>query len=87
MTPLRKTPAQLSAVTLVAGHYTYTCDDVNAAIVKMFDNLHRAGAIDNCEAYVLASVKAAIMRYVDAFNLRGSTSKLLRARDGGRNSA
>jgi len=74
---LRKTPAQLSAVTLVAGHYTYTCDDVRAAIVKMFGNLHSVGAIEACEAYVLASVKAAIMRYVDAFNLRGSTSKLL----------
>ena len=74
---LRKMPAQLSAVTFVAGHYTYACDDVKAAIVKMFDNLHGAGAIDDCEAYILASVKAAIMRYVNAFNLRGSTSKLL----------
>lgn len=76
---LRRSPAQLRAVTLVTGHYTYTCEDVKAAIVKMFDNLHRVGAIDDCAAYVMASVKAAIMRYVDAFNLRGSTSKVLQA--------
>lgn len=73
---LRNNPAQLAAVTLVTGHYTYYCDDVKAAIEKMFDNLQRAGAVDDCRSCVMGSVKLAIMRYVDAFNLRGSASKI-----------
>ena len=74
---LRRSPAQLKAVTWVAGHYTYYTDAVKAAIAKMHDNLKRARVVEDPEGEVMDAVKTAIMRYVDAFRLRGSTAKIM----------
>jgi len=73
-------PTELRAVTLVAGHYVYYDEKVKEATIKLYRNLEKHGIVEDPEAYVTSAVKKAIMRYVDAFNLRGSTSKIMMAR-------
>ena len=70
-------PAELRAVTVVCGHYVYYDEKVREAIGKLYSNLKKNELLENPEAYVTKTVKKAIMRYVDAFNLRGSTSRIL----------
>lgn len=75
---LRDMPAELRAITLVCGHYVYYDESVREAVNKLYSNLKRHKVFKNPEAYVMEAVKKAIMRYVDSFNLRESTSKILK---------
>ncbi len=76
-------PAELRAVTVVCGHYVYYDEKVREAINRLYSNLKRDGILENPEAYVMESVKKAVTRYVDAFNLRGSTSKIIKVTKSG----
>jgi len=73
---LRKMPHELMFVTELAGHYVYYKPEVNNAIKTMYSNLKKE-RIENPEAIVMHAVKNEIMRYVCAFNLRGSTERIL----------
>ena len=75
---LQEKSAELRAVTVVCGHYVYYDEKVKEAIGRLRNNLKKYGLFENPEAYVMESVKKAIMRYVDAFNLGGSTSKIIK---------
>ena len=75
---LRSMPAELRAVTLTAGHYVYYDGKVREAILRLYSNLKKHAIVNEPEGYVVSAVKKAIMRYVDAFNLRGSTAKILK---------
>ncbi len=70
--------AEMCALTLVCGHYIYYDEKVKEAINKLYSNLKKYKLFENPEAYVMKAVKKAIMRYVDAFNLKGSTSMILK---------
>ncbi len=71
-------PAELRAVTVVCGHYVYYYEKVRKAIGRLYSNLKKNTFLENPEVYVMKAVKKAIMRYVDAFNLRGSASKIIK---------
>jgi tagatose-1,6-bisphosphate aldolase non-catalytic subunit AgaZ/GatZ len=75
---LQEKSAELRAVTVLCGHYIYYDEKTREAINRLYSNLKRHGLFENPEAYVMEVVKKAIMRYVDAFNLRGSTSKIVK---------
>jgi hypothetical protein len=75
---LQERSAELRAATVVCGHYVYYDEKTREAINRLYSNLKRHGLFENPEAYVMEVVKKAIMRYVDAFNLRGSTSKIVK---------
>jgi hypothetical protein len=75
---LKDMPGELRAVTGVCGHYVYYDEKVKEAINRLYNNLKERRLLKNPEAYVMKAVKKAVMRYVDAFNLRGSTLKILR---------
>ncbi len=75
---LRSMLAELRAVTVVCGHYVYYDEKIRESINGLYSNLKRHGLSENPEAYVMEAAKKAIMRYVDAFNLRGSTSKIIK---------
>ncbi|MFH0964226.1 MAG: class II D-tagatose-bisphosphate aldolase, non-catalytic subunit [Planctomycetota bacterium] len=74
---LKSKPAELLAVTHVAGHYVYYEDEIRDATAKLFSNVKKRGLVEDPAAVVMSAVRAAIMRYAGAFNLRGSTSKIL----------
>ncbi len=76
---LKDMPAQLRTTTLVAGHYVYYDQKVKRAIAKLYNNLRKSDILKEPETYVMSAVRDAIMRYVDAFSLRSSTSKILGA--------
>ncbi len=59
------------------GGYVYD-EKVREAIKRLYSSLKRHKLFENPEAYVIRAVKKAIMRYLDAFNLRGSSSKILK---------
>ncbi len=75
---LQEKSAELRAVTVVCGHYIYYDEKVRETIDRLYNNLKKNELLENPEAYVMKAVKKAIMRYVDAFNLRGSTSKIIK---------
>ena len=72
---LRSIPAELRAVTVVCGHYVHHDKKVREVINKLYSNLKRWGLSENPEAYAMETVKKAIIRHADAFNLRESISK------------
>jgi len=76
---LRTRPAELRAVTLATGHYVYYDPLVKETTERLFENLKAHGILADPQGYVDSAVSAAIMRYVDAMNLRGSTQKILEA--------
>lgn len=76
---LNEDPFKKLAATLVSGHYVYYEDEVARAIEALYGNLRDCGAVEDPQGYVMQAVKGAIMRYVDAFRLRGSTETILRA--------
>ena len=78
---LRNMPDELRAVTLLAGHYVYYDKDVREAVFELYDNLNKQGLVDKPEDYVASAIKKAIVRYVEAFNLCGSASKIQAALD------
>ena len=61
-----------------AGHYVYYDQKVKKAIAKLYSNLRKNNILENPEGYIRSAVRNVIMRYIDAFNLRGSTSKILK---------
>lgn len=80
---LQEKSAELRAVTVVCGHYVYYDEKVKEAIDSLHNNLKKNELLENPEAHVMKAVKKAIMRYVDAFNLRGSTSKIIKVAKSG----
>jgi hypothetical protein len=74
---LKSMSAELRAVTIVTGHYVYYDEEVKKAITTLYSNLKKNGVLEEPEAYVASALRRAIMRYIDAFNLRRSTSKIL----------
>ncbi len=76
---LQEKSAELRAVTVVCGHYIYYDEKVRETIDRLYNNLKKNELLENPEAYVMKAVKKAIMRYVDAFNLRRITSKISEA--------
>lgn len=58
----------------ICGHYTFNDPLVKAEAAKMYENLEWAGL--NPHRIVVNAVMDSIERYVDAFNLEGTTSKI-----------
>ncbi|MDQ0204647.1 class II D-tagatose-bisphosphate aldolase non-catalytic subunit [Pectinatus haikarae] len=63
-------------ITEISGHYTFNNDRVKQETAKLYDNL-AANGIDG-EKYVIYKIKNSIDRYVECFNLKGLTSKLMK---------
>lgn len=63
-------------ITEISGHYTFNNDCVKQEIEKLYKNLSTSGI--NGEKYVIYKIKDSIDRYVECFNLRGLTSKLMK---------
>ena len=76
---LNKDQDKLMVVTLVAGHYIYYDQKVRQATLHLYDNLRMNGIVAEPQNYVVDAIKKEILRYVDNFNLRGSTTKILTA--------
>lgn len=74
---LQNMPDELKAVTLIAGHYVYYDSEVEKAIQQLYRNLKEHNIFDDPQAYVMRAVKNAILRYIEAFKLKGSTSQIL----------
>lgn len=60
----------------IAGHYTFNTESVKQSLAKLFENLGQI-KID-AERYVINKLKASLNTYVNAFNLEGSTSRILK---------
>ena len=69
-------PAKLEEITAVCGHYTFNRADVREARTKLYAHAMDLQISDLPETTLVDPVKEAIMRYVDAFNLRGLNSRL-----------
>ncbi|WP_440897835.1 class II D-tagatose-bisphosphate aldolase non-catalytic subunit [Amphibacillus sp. Q70] len=69
---------QLQAEILdIAGHYTFNEDEVKAEIEKMYSNL-KAHHIDG-QRYVVDHIKRPIRDYAECYNLKGTTSRIIKA--------
>ncbi|RKY00736.1 sugar-phosphate kinase [Candidatus Poribacteria bacterium] len=69
-------PELLRKVTEISGHYVLSDEEVMAARRRMFDNLRSSGALPDPEGWVRDRVKEAIMKYVEAFNLKGLVERM-----------
>ena len=67
----------MKVVTLIAGHYVYYDARVEKATKQLYRNLKGHGIIDNPQTYVEQAIKKAILRYVETFKLKGSTTKIM----------
>ena len=56
---------------MVCGHYVFEDEDVKKARKKLYENVKTLKITDDPEALVMKAVKASIMKYVNAFNLKG----------------
>jgi D-tagatose-1,6-bisphosphate aldolase subunit GatZ/KbaZ len=65
----------VAEITEIGGHYTFDSDSVKLEIQKLYQNLREAG-IDG-ESFVINSLKKALDRYVECFNLGGLTTKIM----------
>jgi len=70
-------PEKLEQVTMVCGHYVFEDEDVKKARVKLYKNVKALKITDDPEAVVIKAVKASIMKYVDAFNLKGLNNLII----------
>jgi hypothetical protein len=68
---IAQTPEKLKEVTVVCGHYVFNREDIREARRKLYDNLIALKITDSPVTDVVNTVKEVIMRYVDAFNLKG----------------
>ncbi|WP_404331760.1 class II D-tagatose-bisphosphate aldolase non-catalytic subunit [Mesobacillus maritimus] len=59
----------------IAGHYTFNDEEVKAEINKLYDNLNKAN-IDG-QRFVVDHIKRPIRDYVECYNLKGSTSRII----------
>ncbi|MCX8132093.1 MAG: class II D-tagatose-bisphosphate aldolase, non-catalytic subunit [Clostridia bacterium] len=64
----------------VCGHYFYSKDELEAARKTLFANVKKLNIMKNPEEYVKNNIKTGIQRYVDAFNLKNLTSKVMEYR-------
>lgn len=74
---IAQTPAKLEEVTVVCGHYVFNWENIREARRKLYDNLIALKITDSPATKVVDAVKEAIMKYVDAFNLKGLNSHLM----------
>lgn len=72
---LLKDEKSINLILDISGHYTFNNDAVKKEIENLFVNLAEAGV--NGEEYVIYKIKESLDRYVECFNLKGLTSKLL----------
>lgn len=70
-------PESKEIVILACGHYFYSKDELVKARAVLFDNIRRFNIYKDPENYVKDNIKKGIKRYVDAFNLKNLTSKIL----------
>jgi len=73
---IAQTPEKLKEVTVVCGHYVFNREDIREARRRLYDNLIALEITDSPVTNVVDAVKEAIMRYVDAFNLKELNSYL-----------
>ncbi|MFC3781837.1 class II D-tagatose-bisphosphate aldolase non-catalytic subunit [Bacillus chungangensis] len=67
---------ELSASILdIAGHYTFNNDEVKKEIHALYDNLSKV-SIDG-QRFVVEHIKRPIRDYVECYNLKGSTSRIM----------
>jgi tagatose-1,6-bisphosphate aldolase non-catalytic subunit AgaZ/GatZ len=59
----------------IAGHYTFNNDEVKAEIDKLYENLRKVN-IDG-QRFVVEYIKRPIRDYVECFNLKGSSTRIL----------
>jgi tagatose-1,6-bisphosphate aldolase non-catalytic subunit AgaZ/GatZ len=64
-------------IIMVNGHYFYNKTDVTEARRILYKNIEDLNILPNAEYYVKANIKNGIQRYVDAFNLKNLTSKIM----------
>ena len=69
-------PEKLAEVTAVCGHYVFDRDDVQEARRKLYRNVIELKITNSPETVLIDAVKASIMKYVDAFNLKGINQNL-----------
>jgi D-tagatose-1,6-bisphosphate aldolase subunit GatZ/KbaZ len=74
---IAQTPAKLEEVTVVCGHYVFNQESIREARQKLYSNLVALEITESPATEVVDAVKEAIMKYVDAFNLRGLNSHLM----------
>lgn len=70
-------PEKLEEVTVVCGHYVFNQKDIREAREKLYDNLIALKITDSPVTKVVDAVKEAIMKYVNAFNLKELDSRLM----------
>lgn len=59
----------------IAGHYTFNTEEVKTEIYKLYKNLNKVN-IDG-RRFVIDYIKRSIRNYVECFNLKGSTTRIL----------
>ena len=70
-------PAKLAEVTRVCGHYVFNREAIREARRKLCDNLTALEITNSPITSAVDAVKEAMMKYVDAFNLKGLSSYLM----------
>ena len=71
-------PEKLAEITAVCGHYVFDRDDVQEARKKLYKNVTQLKITDSPETVLIDAVKASIMKYVDAFSLKGLNLHLIK---------
>ena len=68
---------RLKDVTLVCGRYVFDEKNVRPARKQLFNNFKKVSPLRNPEAEIIESIKKSIRPWIKAFNLKGTTSKIL----------
>ncbi|MBD3183451.1 sugar-phosphate kinase [Candidatus Poribacteria bacterium] len=68
---------KLDDVTSVCGHYVFEVDEVKASRKRLYDNVKTLGIAESPERVLVDAVKDSIMSYVNAFNMKGISNKVL----------
>jgi tagatose-1,6-bisphosphate aldolase non-catalytic subunit AgaZ/GatZ len=74
---IAEAPERLDEVTVVCGHYVFNREGIRAARRKLYDNLIALKINDSPVRNVVDAVKESMVKYVDAFNLKGINSHLV----------
>jgi hypothetical protein len=59
----------------IAGHYTFNDEEVKVEINKLYENLSKVNI--NGQRFVVDHIKRPIRDYVECYNLKGSTSRII----------
>jgi len=70
-------PEKLAEITAVCGHYVFDRDDVQEARKKLYRNVIEQKITNSPETVLIDAVKASIMKYVDAFDLKDINHRLI----------